>query len=147
MEQTAFPPDRRRRGGQGERPGFDRAGPDHRHSGGRRMKSETRDFVRLCPNSAIGSLKGFEEHAPRLLPIYGMTASLRCCHFIAQIAHESAGLSRTTENLNYSAAGLRKTFPKYFDRATAEAYARQSEERRVGKEWVSTCRSRWSPYH
>src|SRR3546814_20826355 len=24
--------------------------------------------------------------------------------------------------------------------------ARRSEERRVGKEWVSTCRSRWSPY-
>src|SRR3546814_4289580 len=89
------------------------------------MKIETRDLVRLCPNSAIGILKGFEEHAPRLLPIYGMTTSLRWCHFIAQIAHESAGLSRTTENLNYSAAGLRKTFPKYFDRATAEAYARQ----------------------
>src|SRR3546814_344972 len=27
-----------------------------------------------------------------------------------------------------------------------EAFTR-SEERRVGKEWVSTCRSRWSPYH
>src|SRR3546814_3325889 len=24
---------------------------------------------------------------------------------------------------------------------------RSEEERRVGKEWVSTCRSRWSPYH
>src|SRR3546814_15156230 len=24
---------------------------------------------------------------------------------------------------------------------------RRSEERRVGKEWVSTCRSWWSPYH
>src|SRR3546814_15870898 len=24
---------------------------------------------------------------------------------------------------------------------------RRSEERRVGKEWVSTCRSRWSPNH
>src|SRR3546814_13984326 len=24
---------------------------------------------------------------------------------------------------------------------------RRSEERRVGKEWVSTCRSRWSPCH
>src|SRR3546814_18808043 len=24
---------------------------------------------------------------------------------------------------------------------------RRSEERRVGKEWFSTCRSRWSPYH
>src|SRR3546814_15070908 len=23
----------------------------------------------------------------------------------------------------------------------------RSEERSVGKEWVSTCRSRWSPYH
>src|SRR3546814_16580128 len=23
----------------------------------------------------------------------------------------------------------------------------RSEERRVGKEWVSTCSSRWSPYH
>src|SRR3546814_18205858 len=23
----------------------------------------------------------------------------------------------------------------------------RSEERRVGKEWGSTCRSRWSPYH
>src|SRR3546814_3440356 len=31
----------------------------------------------------------------------------------------------------------------------AEAYwgAYRSEERRVGKECVSTCRSRWSPYH
>src|SRR3546814_7618862 len=26
-------------------------------------------------------------------------------------------------------------------------YADRSEERRVGKECVSTCRSRWSPYH
>src|SRR3546814_6259918 len=29
-----------------------------------------------------------------------------------------------------------------------EAYSvKRSEERRVGKECVSTCRSRWSPYH
>src|SRR3546814_9392337 len=27
------------------------------------------------------------------------------------------------------------------------ALAQRSEERRVGKECVSTCRSRWSPYH
>src|SRR3546814_13030312 len=26
-------------------------------------------------------------------------------------------------------------------------YSTRSEERRVGKECVSTCRSRWSPYH
>src|SRR3546814_12738275 len=27
------------------------------------------------------------------------------------------------------------------------AHSHRSEERRVGKEGVSTCRSRWSPYH
>ena len=27
------------------------------------------------------------------------------------------------------------------------AFLARSEERRVGKECVSTCRSRWSPYH
>src|SRR3546814_1526236 len=30
---------------------------------------------------------------------------------------------------------------------SAPMQARRSEERRVGKECVSTCRSRWSPYH
>src|SRR3546814_2913139 len=43
-----------------------------------------------------------------------------------------------------------------FEHAADEGVARQrdriverrrSEERRVGKECVSTCRSRWSPYH
>src|SRR3546814_20532846 len=33
------------------------------------------------------------------------------------------------------------------DRLFAMRYASRSEERRVGKECVSTCRSRWSPYH
>src|SRR3546814_15891380 len=28
-----------------------------------------------------------------------------------------------------------------------EGAGARSEERSVGKEWVSTCRSRWSPYH
>src|SRR3546814_14006082 len=40
---------------------------------------------------------------------------------------------------------------EFADRAAAEAFCRKdpyrSEERRVGKECVSTCRSRWSPYH
>src|SRR3546814_18294727 len=31
--------------------------------------------------------------------------------------------------------------------ASLEGDAPRSEERRVGKECVSTCRSRWSPYH
>src|SRR3546814_9007381 len=31
--------------------------------------------------------------------------------------------------------------------ATEPFFDHRSEERRVGKECVSTCRSRWSPYH
>src|SRR3546814_20319102 len=30
---------------------------------------------------------------------------------------------------------------------TLRRYPNRSEERRVGKAWVSTCRSRWSPHH
>src|SRR3546814_15828653 len=32
------------------------------------------------------------------------------------------------------------------NRGTFLEFSVRSEERRVGKEWVSTCRSRWSPY-
>src|SRR3546814_14260984 len=31
--------------------------------------------------------------------------------------------------------------------STSQLRGHRSEERRVGKECVSTCRSRWSPYH
>src|SRR3546814_14697850 len=36
---------------------------------------------------------------------------------------------------------------RYILGATKRAPNNRSEERRVGKECVSTCRSRWSPYH
>src|SRR3546814_9560168 len=35
----------------------------------------------------------------------------------------------------------------YVDRLSGEFAADRSEERRVGNECVSTCRSRWWPYH
>src|SRR3546814_57977 len=37
--------------------------------------------------------------------------------------------------------------PNYAETRRALAKQIRSEERRVGKECVSTCRSRWSPYH
>jgi putative chitinase len=50
-------------------------------------------------------------------------------HFIGQIAHESGNFTSTTENLNYSTAGLLATFGKYF-KSTAETvgYARNPEK-------------------
>src|SRR3546814_10875510 len=37
--------------------------------------------------------------------------------------------------------------PRQFRTLRPMSCADRSEERRVGKECVSTCRSRWSPYH
>src|SRR3546814_10330577 len=39
------------------------------------------------------------------------------------------------------------TVRNWQDRRTDLYRIRRSEERRVGKECVSTCRTRWSPYH
>src|SRR3546814_11340419 len=51
----------------------------------------------------------------------------------------SHGLSQyRTEGLPVQAAAFTNFSRDHLDR---------SEERRVGKECVSTCRSRWSPYH
>src|SRR3546814_15854678 len=42
---------------------------------------------------------------------------------------------------------LREDLPRYERDAALSAEQATSEERRVGKEWGSTCRSRWSPEH
>ena len=64
-----------------------------------------------------------------LLNASGIDTKERVCMFLAQCGHESAGFSRFSENLNYSAKGLRGTFPKYFpDDATAVKYERQPEK-------------------
>ena len=63
-----------------------------------------------------------------LMPKYEIDTPLRQRHFLAQLLHESGGLSAVRENLNYSAEGLLKTFPKYFPTtALAVQYARQPE--------------------
>src|SRR3546814_15807846 len=42
---------------------------------------------------------------------------------------------------------LRNDYPFIELSLAAQHIGARSEERRVGKECVSTCRSRWSPYH
>src|SRR3546814_16910223 len=42
---------------------------------------------------------------------------------------------------------LRVMINRFARRTAVGATASRSEERRVGKEGVRTCRSRWSPYH
>jgi putative chitinase len=59
---------------------------------------------------------------------YYKLTPVQAAHFFAQTAHESGNFKAFSENLNYSAEGLLRIFPKYFDQATANKYARQPEK-------------------
>ena len=61
--------------------------------------------------------------------VFKINTPLRVAAYLSQVLVESAYLTASVENLNYSADGLLKTFPKYFkSRAEAEAYARKPEK-------------------
>ncbi len=65
---------------------------------------------------------------PDTAKAFNITTPLRLAHFLAQCGHESGGFKAVSENLNYSADGLKKIFPKYFPGALNESYARQPEK-------------------
>ena len=58
---------------------------------------------------------------------FNISNPFRLAHFLAQTAHESGNFRYVRENLNYSAEGLLRTFPKYFSKETAPIYARKPE--------------------
>src|SRR3546814_12924097 len=62
----------------------------------------------------------------------------------------AAGLNRVMQPVRWGGYGL--DFDAYFEicwrissACGSTGWVYRSEERRVGKEWVSTCKSRWSP--
>src|SRR3546814_1513060 len=58
------------------------------------------------------------------------------------------GSGKTTLAMQFLIEGARRKEPTlYVTLSESAAELKRSEERRVGKECVSTCRSRWSPYH
>jgi putative chitinase len=65
---------------------------------------------------------------PETAEKFNITTPLRLAHFLAQCSHESGGFKVFQENLNYSADGLKKIFPKYFPGNLAESYARNPEK-------------------
>lgn len=59
---------------------------------------------------------------------YEIDTPARLAAFFAQVGHESASLTRTVENLNYSADGLLRTWPSRFTRESAALLARKPEQ-------------------
>jgi putative chitinase len=60
--------------------------------------------------------------------VFYKLSAVRAAHFFGQTSHETGGFRTFSENLNYSAAGLKKIFKKYFNDLTALAYARNPEK-------------------
>src|SRR3546814_13961205 len=69
---------------------------------------------------------------------------------VTTIEQKARPWSTTSQGLRLSPRSVsRRRIPRNFRSACAAARAERdrSEERRVGKECGSTCRSGWSPYH
>jgi len=80
----------------------------------------------------INKLKGHIPDAvlaqiPSVMEKFKIDTPLELAHFLAQCGHESGNFKVVSENLNYSADGLKKIFPKYFPGNLNESYARKPE--------------------
>lgn len=90
----------------------------------------------VIPTSSEFKLQNLKGHIPDAVIAqipdtakkFNITNPLRLAHFLAQCGHESGGFKAVSENLNYSADGLKKIFGKYFPGNLNESYAKQPEK-------------------
>lgn len=67
-------------------------------------------FTMLFPKASAALL----DPLNRAMTRFGIDSPVRMAAFLAQIGHESAGLTVVVENLNYSAQGLAATWPNRY---------------------------------
>jgi putative chitinase len=86
-------------------------------------------FARILPNARTVYRTAFATADADLAP-YGVNATeLRLVHFLAQVCHETDGLTIRVESMNYSARRLPQVWPARFrDPAVAAKYAHAPEK-------------------
>jgi putative chitinase len=90
----------------------------------------------VIPTGGLFKLEKLKGHIPEAVIAqipdtakkFNITNPLRLAHFLAQCGHESGGFKAVSENVNYSADGLKKIFGKYFPGNLNESYARNPEK-------------------
>jgi putative chitinase len=90
-------------------------------------KQQLSNFFYRTPNKVV---EDYYIPLNKTLEKFNINTPKRIAMFMAQIAHESAGLTQTQENLNYRADRLKLVFPRYFRNTNADpnAYARNPEK-------------------
>ena len=84
-------------------------------------------LAKIFPKTKKTVIDSFVQPFNDAMSKYAIDTPLRKAHFLAQVGHESGGLNFTMENLNYSADGLLKIFPKYFNAESAASHARNPQ--------------------
>ncbi len=88
----------------------------------------TEDQLRECiPEASEQAISDYTPTIAAAMKEFEINTTARAAGFIAQCAHESGNFKYVKENLNYSAQGLTKTFPKYFNASNAESYGRKPD--------------------
>lgn len=80
-----------------------------------------------CP---IARATRWHPHLRSAMQRFGISTHARAAAFLAQLGHESGGLFRVEENLNYSASGLLTEFERHFTVQQAQDYAHEPD--RIG---------------
>ena len=86
---------------------------------------ELAQALKMSPAKAEEWIEAINETFER----FDINTPLRQASFLGQVAHESAGFTALKENLNYSAEGLTKVWPKRFPSLdAAQPYHRNPEK-------------------
>jgi putative chitinase len=95
------------------------------------------EFKTSVPDLNWEYFKPYVSMLEATLPAYNINTPIRTAHFLAQIAHESAGFRALSENLNYSAIALTKVFRKYFPTVESTAGFARIPEKIANKVYAS----------
>lgn len=88
----------------------------------------TPELLLKCKLCDVGTANKWAQYLQVSAERFHIDTPERIAGWLAQCAHESNNFRALSENMNYSANALLKTFPKYFNPLEAAQYARKQEK-------------------